>query len=84
LLPRFWKNALCDCGTAGVASNAAGGVIINFRLMNDLRRGLGSLVGIFETAHLLRVADGAGSPICRLGGVDVPNILRQCVQQRAA
>jgi hypothetical protein len=32
----------------------------------------------------LRVVDGAGSPICRLSGVDVANILRQCAQQWAA
>ena len=74
-----------DRGTAGLkVSDAAGRVIINFRLMNDLRRNLRPLVGIFEAAHLLRLADGAGSPICRLGGVDVPNNLRQCALWWAA
>ena len=70
-----------DSGTAGLKGSVAPvGIVIDFKPRNDRRRRLGPLVDIFETAHLLRVVNGAGSPIGRLSRVDVANVLRQCAR----
>ena len=65
-------------GDAGLeCPDAPAGVIIDFKLRNDRWRRLGALVGVFVTAHLLRLADRPCRPISRLGGVNVADILCQ-------
>jgi hypothetical protein len=53
-----------SCATVGLESrDLPAGIRIDTELWNFVRRRLRTLVGIFETAHLLCVADRAGRPI---------------------